>query len=304
MDMRQLRYFIAVAEERNFTRAAERLFIAQPPLSRQIQQLEESLGVQLFRRGTRPLELTEAGEFFYAHARDMLARAAEVKAMTQRVGQVERSLSIGFVGTSLYGFLPAIIRRYRLENPHLELHLHEMTTIEQNQALKEGRIDVGFGRLSIDDPMVRRLVMRKEELILAVPRQHPLELTERPVRLQEVVKERLIIFPGKPRPSYADQVLGAFHDRGLRPTEVLEVRELQVALGLVAAGEGVTLVPRCIYGLQRADVRYLTLNETDLVSTIVLSVRKMDQSIDLSRMLDLIYRIYEEEGIPYQRETL
>lgn len=302
--MRQLRYFVAVAEERNFTRAAERLFIAQPPLSRQIQQLEEELGVQLFARDTRPLSLTEAGEFFYAHARDMLARAAQVKSMTQRVGQVERNLSLGFVGSSLYGLLPHIIRRYRLEHPELELTLHEMTTIEQHRALKEGRIDVGFGRLSIDDPMIRRIVMRKEVLMLAVPQGHPLDLANTPVRLQDIVQERLIIFPAQPCPSYADQVLGAFQDRGLQPARLLEVRELQAALGLVAAGEGITVVPRSIHGLQHSDVRYLALNEADLYSAIVLSVRRLDHSADLRNLLELIYRIYEEEDIPHQREAL
>ena len=211
MEMRQLRYFVAVAEERNFTRAAERLFIAQPPLSRQIQQLEEDLGVQLFERGTRPLSLTEAGQFFYAHARDMLARAAEVKSMTQRVGHLERTLTMGFIATTLYGLLPTIIRRYRQRNPHIELVLHEMTTVEQNQALKEGRIDVGFGRLTLDDPMIRRIVLRKEVLMLAVPQNHPIGLAGIPVRLQDIVHERLIIFPAQPRPSFADQVLAAFN---------------------------------------------------------------------------------------------
>src|SRR5450830_1889131 len=97
MELRHMRYFVAVADERNFTRAAERLHIAQPPLSRQIQQLEEEVGVRLFERGSRPLKLTEAGRFFHAHARQLLAQTAELASMTQRVGQIERRLSIGFV---------------------------------------------------------------------------------------------------------------------------------------------------------------------------------------------------------------
>ncbi len=304
MEMRQLRYFVAVAEERNFTRAAERLFIAQPPLSRQIQQLEEDLGVQLFERGTRPLSLTDAGQFFYAHARDMLARAAEVKSMTQRVGHLERTLTMGFIATTLYGLLPTIIRRYRQRNPHIELVLHEMTTVEQNQALKEGRIDVGFGRLTLDDPMIRRIVLRKEVLMLAVPQNHPIGLAGIPVRLQDIVHERLIIFPAQPRPSFADQVLTAFKDRGLNPSNLYGVRELQIALGLVAAGEGVAIVPRSIYGLQRNDIRYISLNESNLYSNIVLGVRRLDQSADLRALLHLIYDIYKDEGIPFTREEL
>ena len=116
--------------------------------------------------------------------------------------------------------------------------------------------------------------------------------------------QKMIIFPAQPCPSYADQVLGAFQDRGLQPARLLEVRELQAALGLVAAGEGITVVPRSIHGLQHSDVRYLALNEADLYSAIVLSVRRLDHSADLRNLLELIYRIYEEEDIPHQREAL
>ncbi|WP_277185720.1 LysR family transcriptional regulator, partial [Caballeronia sp. BR00000012568055] len=131
MELRHLRYFVAVAEERNFTRAAERLHIAQPPLSRQIQQLEETLGVQLLERNSRPLKLTETGKFFYSHAAQLLAQTSELESMTRRVGNIERSLSIGFVGSTLYGMLPKIIRRFRDENPTVELSLHEMSMMDQ-----------------------------------------------------------------------------------------------------------------------------------------------------------------------------
>src|SRR5450830_372783 len=156
MELRHLRYFVAVAEEKNFTRASKRLFIAQPPLSRQIQQLEEELEVSLFERGSRPLELTEAGRFFYAHAQQLLGKAADLKSMTQRVGKIERTVSIGFVASTLYGLLPKIIRRFRAEYNGIEISLHEMTTMQQIKALKEGRIDVGFGRIRSEDPDVRR----------------------------------------------------------------------------------------------------------------------------------------------------
>ena len=109
MELRHLRYFVAVAEERNFTRAAERLHIAQPPLSRQIQQLEATLGVSLLEKGSRPLRLTEAGQFFLAHARPLLEQVRDLEAMTRRVGKLERTLSIGFVASTLYGELPDIV---------------------------------------------------------------------------------------------------------------------------------------------------------------------------------------------------
>lgn len=147
MELRHLKYFVTVAEEQSFTKAAEKLFIAQPPLSRQIQNLENEFGVLLFERGSRPLQLTEAGEFFYQHAVKLLANAEEIKSMTKRVGMVERTVRIGFVGSLLYGLLSRIVYLYRQRYPQLKIELIEMTTTHQISALKEGRIDVGFGRL-------------------------------------------------------------------------------------------------------------------------------------------------------------
>lgn len=304
MELRHLRYFVAVAEEKNFTRAAERLFIAQPPLSRQMQQLEEELGITLFARGSRPLKLTEAGNFFYAHAQQILAKTAELKSMTQRVGQIERTMSIGFVASTLYGMLPKIIRNFRSQYSLIELNLHEMTTMEQIQALKDGTIDVGFGRIRHQDQNVRRIVLREERLMVAMPSDHRLTQSGRAVDLKDLVAEKLIIFPKAPRPSFADQVLEAFRDRGLFPEQVLEVRELQIAIGLVAAGEGIAIVPSSLHGLQRSDVDYVELNEHNVVSPIIMSVRMLDQSEDLKAILALIYDLYDTENIAHVKEVL
>lgn len=303
MELRHLRYFVAVAEERNFTRAAQRLHIAQPPLSRQIQQLEETLGVQLFERNSRPLKLTETGKFFYSHAVQLLAQTAELESMTRRVGNIERSLSVGFVGSTLYGMLPKIIRRFRDENTTVELSLHEMSTMDQIRALKDGRIDVGFGRIRLEDANIRRVILREEKMIVALPVGHPLSLIKPVLALRDLINETLIIFPKTPRPSYADQVLAAFQDRALKPRRIYEVRELQIALGLVAAGEGISIVPSSVYGLKRDDVSYKELDDPTLVSPIIMSMRALDESRDIREMLELIYRLYEEERIPYAPRT-
>jgi LysR family transcriptional regulator, benzoate and cis,cis-muconate-responsive activator of ben and cat genes len=299
MELRHLRYFVAVAEERNFTRAAQRLNIAQPPLSRQIQQLEENLGVQLLERNSRPLKLTETGKFFYSHAAQLLSQTADLESMTRRVGNIERSLSVGFVGSTLYGMLPKIIRRFRDENTTVELSLHEMSTMDQIRALKDGHIDVGFGRIRHEDANIRRVILREEKMIVAFPEGHPLSVAKPVVALRELVNETLIIFPKTPRPSYADQVLSAFDDRGLKPRRIYEVRELQIALGLVAAGEGISVVPSSVYGLKRDDVSYRELDDPTLVSPIIMSTRALDESRDIREMLELIYRLYEEEKISY-----
>ena len=299
MELRHLRYFVAVAEERNFTRAAERLHMAQPPLSRSIQQLEETLEVQLFQRDSRPLKLTETGKFFYAHAVQLLAQTAELESMTRRVGNIERSLSVGFVGSTLYGMLPKIIRRFRDENATVELSLHEMSTMDQIRALKDGQIDIGFGRIRHEDANIRRVILREEKMIVALPEGHPLSLLKPILALSDLVSETLIIFPKSPRPSYADQVLSVFQDRGLKPRRIYEVRELQIALGLVAAGEGISVVPSSVYGLKRDDVSYKELDDPTLVSPIIMSMRMLDESRDIQEMLELIYRLYAEEKISH-----
>lgn len=304
MEFRHLRYFVAVAEERNFTRAAERLHIAQPPLSRQIQQLEEIVGVALLVRGARPLELTEAGHFFYGHAVQLLAQGAEVISMTRRIGNIERKFSIGFVGSTLFGFLPEVVRRFKAAHPTTEVTLHEMTTMEQIAALKEGRIDVGIGRIRHEDPNIRRILLREEALVAALPMGHPLSFLDRGLYLRELVNDKLIVFPKAPRPSFADQILAAFHDRGLEPVDTLEVRELQVALGLVAAGMGVTVVPKSVLGLRRSDVCYKEMDEPRLSSPIIMSLRALDKSEDIKAALNLIYGLYRSEGIPHTQESL
>lgn len=304
MELRHLRYFVAVAEERNFTRAAERLHIAQPPLSRQIQQLEDILDISLFVRGSRPLELTDAGRFLYGHAQQLLAQSNEIMSMTRRIGKITHKFNMGFVGSTLFGLLPEVVRRFRAAHPDTEVNLLEMTTMEQVAALKEGIIDVGIGRIRHEDANIRRIILREESLIAALPMAHPLSFLDRGLLLRELVNDTLIVFPKSPRPSYADSVLAAFHDRGLAPSKVYEARELQVALGLVAAGVGVTVLPKSVLGLKRSDVVYRMLDEPNLTSPVIMSVRAMDESPAIRSLLELIYGLYRSEGIPHVQETL
>jgi LysR family transcriptional regulator, benzoate and cis,cis-muconate-responsive activator of ben and cat genes len=142
MELRHLRYFVTVATERSFSRASEKLHIAQPPLSRQIQQLEAELGVQLLHRG-RPLTLTEPGRYFFEQALQVLQRADAIPAMIRRIGTGKRrQFGIGFVESTLNEQLPELIRRFRLTAPNVEIVLLDLTTLEQTNALKEGRIDI------------------------------------------------------------------------------------------------------------------------------------------------------------------
>ena len=304
IELRHLRYFVAVAEERNFTRAAERLHIAQPPLSRQIQQLEEMLEVTLIEKGSRPLRLTEAGQFFLAHAKPLLDQVRDLKSMTRRIGKLERTLNAGFVASTLYGLLPDIIRTYRERYPEVEVTLHEMTTVEQLKALKEGKIDVGFGRLKSQDPSIRRILLREERMVVALYPRHRLAAGNAPVRLVDLVQEPLLVYPHAPRPSFADQVLALFSEVNLAPEHVVEVRELQIAMGLVAAEQGVSIVPASVQGMHHRNVVYRPIEDKHAFSPIFFSVRHMDRSPELENMLAVIYDIYDDAGLPHVKERL
>lgn len=294
MDLRQLRYFVAVAAERNFTRAAERLHIAQPPLSRQIQLLEEELGVLLISRNSRPLRLTDAGRLFHEQALQILGRVEQMKAATQRVGKNERSvLSIGFVASTLYGGLPTLVRKLRQHSPELDIQLVEMMSVQQIDALKTGRIDVGFGRVRSNDPAVERTVLREERLLLAIPPGTPLAAGNGPVAFAALNGTKLIVYPKEPRPSFADQVLTLLHDHGSRPAEVQEVRELQTAMGLVAAEVGVCVIPAAARFL-RADLHYRLIDDERATSPIILSHRINDGSRHIELIKQLIQEMYVE----------
>lgn len=299
MELRQLRYFVAVAQEQNFTRAARRLNIAQPPLSRQIRQLEHETGVLLIERGLRPVRLTEAGKLFYDQAVQALDHVERMVEMTRRLAAAARPrIGIGFVSSTLYGYLPEVIRRYRVERPEVEISLLELTSLEQIPALKEGRIDVGFGRIPHGDPQVDRVLMRNEPLLAALPATHPLA-ARADLRLADLAHLPLVVYPKAPRPSYADQVLALYRACGLRPPLVHEVKELQTALGLVAAESGVALVPASVARLRRDNVVYAPLDEPGAISPVIMSTRRDDPSPEIALILKLIKRMYRDQGIPF-----
>ncbi|WP_440454113.1 LysR family transcriptional regulator [Psychrobacter sp. ASPA161_9] len=305
MELRHLRYFVAVAEEKSFNKAAERLFISQPPLSRQIKQLEEEIGVTLIDRENRPLKLTEAGEFFYDHAIQILTKSDNLRAMTMRKGNFDSSLSIGFVSSILYGILPRVIARFREIYPNINIKLYELNSWQQTQALTDGKIDVGFGRLLFEDASIRRLLLREESLVVAVPSGHRLaQERQASVRLMDLTNENLLLYPTAPRPSFIDYVLELFEARNLKANYFTEVRELHIALGLVAAGEGLTIVPKTLEHLRSQEVTYIPFEDGLLTSPIVMSVRHFDKSELLKTLLAVTYQIYDAEGFNYKREEI
>ncbi|MCE5981938.1 MULTISPECIES: LysR family transcriptional regulator [Pseudomonas] len=285
MELRHLRYFRVLAQTLNFTRAAEQLHIAQPPLSRQIRQLEDTLGVELLERG-RPLRLTEAGRFFHEQSAALLDQLEQIAEGTRRIANSERQwLRIGFAPSTLYDLLPELIRQLR-RNEEMELGLQEMITLQQVEALKAGRIDVGFGRIHIKDPAIEQVLLREEPLVVALPCGHP--LLGQPLDLKRLADEPFVLYPANPRPSYADHIMALFTAQGVNIKVIQWTNELQTALGLVAAGLGITLVPASVQSQHRADIVYAPLPEKTAVSPIILSRRAGDNSPQVRQCLSLV----------------
>ena len=293
MDLRQLRYFVAVATTRNFTRAAEQMHIAQPPLSRQIQLLEEELEVQLIQRNSRPIRLTEAGRLFYEQSLQVLHRVDQMKNAARQAGRSDRqSISIGYVPSTLYGGLPMVVRMFRQRYPDTDVQLVDLGSIQQISELKSGRIDLGFGRVRSNDTSVARTVLREERLVLAIPPGWPLADEKGPVNFEDFGQFKLVVFPKEPRPSFADHVLGMLHEKGITPAEVHEVRELHAALGLVAAEVGLCIVPAA--ARLRSDLVYRLIADEKATSPIILSHRLNDDSWYIAAIKQLIVEMYAQ----------
>lgn len=301
MELRHLKYFVAVVEQQSFTKAAEKLFIAQPPLSRQIQNLEHELGIQLFERGSRPLVTTEAGHFFYQHALHLLSQADELKLMTRRIGVIDRTITLSFVGSLLFGYLSKIIFLFKQRNEHLKIELVEMSSVEQIQALKDGRIDIGFGRVDIPDPAIKRIHLREEPLVIAIHAGHPLAHFKDGIFLKDLVEEDLIFYPKNDQINFSTQVHELFSQQGLTPQHVRYVREMALACGFAAAGDGIVIVPKSAENIHLTNLKFIPILDENALSHVVMAVRDIECTDDIQAFFDCIYQVYDLEGIAYQR---
>jgi DNA-binding transcriptional LysR family regulator len=259
IELRHLRYFTAVAEELHFGRAAERLGIAQPPLSQQIKSLEELIGHPLFER--RPqVRLTTAGEALLEVARRTLAQVEEGLELTRRAGRGEVGrITVGFAASILTTPLPEILRAYREQYPGIELRLRELSSAAQAAALAEGSIDVGFVREAVvqGSDFICEPILR-EEFMAVLPPSHP--LAERgQLPLTDIAEEPFVHFPRAVAPALFDQIADACRRAGFRPRVVQEAQEWLTILGLVEAGLGVSLVPASFRRLRWGGVQYRPL---------------------------------------------
>jgi DNA-binding transcriptional LysR family regulator len=258
MELRHLRYFLAVAEELHFGRAASRVHIAQPPLSQQIRKLEQELGVDLFSRTKRRVALTPAGQAFLEEARLVLAQAERAVRTARRAGRGEiGQLAIGFVPSADLDVLPRVLRAWRARYPHVEIELHSLLPAAQVEALRDGRIHVGFVRVPVDDGGLVVESIQREPLLAVLPRGHRLARAQR-VRLADLAPDTMILFPRRDSPGYYDVFISACRRAGFTP-RVMHPGSMQANLALVSAGLGVTLMPSSIRSLRRSGVVYRPL---------------------------------------------
>lgn len=287
MELRHVRYFVAVAEERSFTRAAQRLQIAQSPLSQQIQKLERELGVALFVRTTRSVHLTHAGEVFYDRARHLLAGSDEAVTATQKAARGELgSLSLGFTGSATYELLPALVRAYHERNPDVTLRLHsEMLTPAQVEALLDGQIEVGVLRPPVTAAGIVVEMLREEPLVVLLPTQHP-AAAARVLDLATLRDEPFVGYPSKPPSTLHGLMLSACRQAGFVPRICQEAAQTATLVALVAAGLGVALVPASVQHLRIDGATYRPLAAPATTAQLALAYREGETNPLVRRYLE------------------
>lgn len=289
LDLRQLRYFIAVAEELHFGKAAERLHMTQPPLSQTILQLEELLGAPLFERSRRAVALTPAGEALLPEARRLLAQAGTLPDLVRRAAAGEQGrLSLAFVSSADYSVLPPFLRRYRAAYPQVQITLREATSDRQVDDLLHARIDAGLLIPPLPDKASVQLDYLKvlaEPLMLAAPAGL---VPEGAVWLREVPAAPLIIFPRPIAPALHDAILGCFRAAGITPVIGQEAIQMQTIVGLVSAGMGMALVPQSVSNLMRPGVEYRALRDPAPLVETGLAWRRDNASPVLQGFLELL----------------
>jgi len=290
-----MRYFLAVAEEGNFGRAADRLHMAQPPLSRQIKALEDELGTELFLRTPKGVELTEAGQTLLDEVPNLLALAQRASERTRAAGQgLVGRLDVGLFGSGVLDAIPRILARFHRERPEVKIVLHNLTKAEQLQALRERRIAVGFNRLvPEDDDLAVRVVLR-EGLVVALPQTHRLALRKR-IRIAELAGEPMILYPNLPMHGLAHEVTAAFRAEGVPLTVEQDVEDVLTAVALVAGGFGLAITTESATNLRLPGVEFRPLASEHLKDLELSCLfRRSDRSPILAAFLDVVHDVAQQ----------
>ncbi|ARW08542.1 LysR family transcriptional regulator [Bacillus atrophaeus] len=296
MELRHLQYFIAVAEELHFGKAALRLNMTQPPLSQQIKQLEKELGVTLLKRTKRIVQLTAAGEIFLKQCRMALTQIDQAIEMAQRTARGEHGhLVIGFVGSATYEFLPPIIREYRKMFPSVKIELQEISSHRQEEELLKGNIDIGILHPPLVHPELHTETTKSSPCILALPKQHPLAL-KTSISVKDLANEPIITLAKEAWPTLYTDFIKLCEEAGFVPNIVQEATEYQMVIGLVTAGIGITIVPSSARRLFNLDVTYRSVNDFQLKAEWIIAYRKDSQNPVLRQFVDISKAVKEVSG--------
>ncbi|OVZ57892.1 LysR family transcriptional regulator [Pigmentiphaga sp. NML080357] len=285
MELRHLRYFVAIAEAGHMTRAAEQLGIQQPPLSQQIKALERELGVELLRRHPRGVSLTDAGRQFLREAESLLEGFAQMRQRMARVANGQEGLlTVGFTSSAAaHAFTPEVLRLYRRDYPGVELDIHEDNAAGLTEAIASGRLHCGLLRVPVSRPesLVFETLLN-EPAVAAVPCDHPLAQGRqgrkpRPISLAELCQEKIILVRQPGAPGLYANLLALCESQGLRPRIAAEVDRMMTNLNLVAAGAGVSIVPKSMSGAHAHAVTYLPLSRAERLDAPLTLVSRLGE---------------------------
>lgn len=288
MEFRQLKYFVVVAEELHFGRAAERLHLTQPALSKQIRRLEELLDFRLFHRTKHQVQLTQAGQVFLERARQLLEQAEQAVQLAKRTARGEMGqLAIGFTTSALHSVLPEMTQRFRERYPSVELTMIELCTEAQVEALLKGEVDVGFLHPPIRHKLIQLHPLLAEEFVAVLPKNHPLQECAR-IPVMALARESFILHPREQGPVLYDQFFSLCQQLGFQPHVVQEHGMHQTRVGLVAAGIGVTFVPESVQPLVPPSVVCRPIEGSNLKLELAAGWRKDDSSPVLREFLKVV----------------
>ncbi|GHB25714.1 LysR substrate-binding domain-containing protein [Salinicola rhizosphaerae] len=298
MELRTLRYFVIVAEELHFSRAAARLGISQPPLSQQIRALEDELGTRLFERTNRRVVLTEAGRLLLEEAREILDRAERASRLVSRLGQGETGqLRIGFTtSVPLTATLPRSLLQYRARYPDVDLRMHELNSQRQIAPLMEGDLDIGIMRPATLPDALSAFTLAREPLVAVVNDQGPLGGSSEPLTLAELADHPFVYFSPAAGTGLLEQFHALFASRGLTPTLVQAVGGPNTIISLVAGGLGVSLLPASFRHIQLDNVRYRPISDPDAVSEVWLTHPRQRLTPQAERFLALMQASVEADN--------
>lgn len=291
MELRHIRYFLTLAEELNFSRAAEKLHISQPPLSRQIRELEEEIGAKLFHRSKRQVELTNAGKVFLNNAYQILDQVEQARIRTRlsSTGK-EGEFRIGFTG-AVQDLIPTL-KEYRKRYPQVGIILKHMTNAEQVEALNENRIDIGIISNPIKNNKIQITPIKKMRFLAALPEKHVLA-SKKSIHLRDLENETFIMTPKSVGPLYYDTFMSLFQKAGFTPQITIQCHDLQTVLALVTADMGITITPspfNPMNGIVRREIE-----EIDLTVKGFIAWRKDNKSEILEEFLTFFFEFYRDE---------